>query len=226
MNIWPLKSWRDGPGQVCFLHDMADIRNHRHHGLIGALIVEPGDVEPYRIGSRAKKANGWHGLDAELRSGSKAVAYDCAWFVQDGLRLFVNGNPEMPLPDLDPHDDPEDSGNKGINYRSHPVYRAEVSRDSSDCFPAISVPRDATVWLRLLGAGDKPRQHTITMHGCCWDVAPWVAGCDRSGAISGISPCRAETLVVKTEHKGDHAIRAGGFRWMSEHGVWSSLRVD
>ena len=56
---------------------MADIRNHRHHGLIGALIVQPGDVEPYLIGSDAKKrANGWHGLTAELRAGGMVVAYD------------------------------------------------------------------------------------------------------------------------------------------------------
>lgn len=32
------ESHHGGPGHVCWLHDMADIRNHRHHGLIGALI--------------------------------------------------------------------------------------------------------------------------------------------------------------------------------------------
>ena len=31
---------------------MADIRNHRHHGLFGALVVEPPDVTPFRPGSR------------------------------------------------------------------------------------------------------------------------------------------------------------------------------
>ena len=219
-------SHKDGPGQVCWLQDMADIRNHRHHGLIGALIVQPGDVEPYLIGSDAKKrANGWHGLTAELRAGGMVVAYDCALFVQDGLRFFANGNPEMPLPDLDPHDDPEDSGNKGINYRSRPVHGGKVSSAECDAFPAMTVRKGSTLWLRILGAGDKPRQHTISMHGCCWDVAPWVAGCDKSGAISGISPCRAETVVVTLEHEGDYAARAGGFRWMSEQGVWSSVRA-
>lgn len=34
------------------------------------------------------------------------IAYETALFVQDGLRLFVNGNPEMPVPDVDPSDDP------------------------------------------------------------------------------------------------------------------------
>ena len=153
------------------------------------------------------------------------VAYDCVLFVQDGLRFFANGNPEMPLPDLDPHDDPKDSGNKGINYRSRPVHGGKVSSAECDAFPAMTVRKGSTLWLRILGAGDKPRQHTISMHGCCWDVAPWVAGCDKSGAISGISPCRAETVVVTLEHEGDYAARAGGFRWMSEHGVWSSVRA-
>ncbi len=219
-------SWQNGPGQVCWLHDMADIRNHRHHGLIGALIVEPGDVEPFAIKSKTIKPNGWHGLDAELRSGGNVVAYESALFVQDGLRLFVNGNPEWPLPDLDPTDDPEDSGNKGINYRSHLIKRGTVSRAESDAFPISTVPAGSTIWLRLLGAGDKPRQHTISVHGCAWDVAPWVANSDRSGAISGLSPGRAETVVIKLEHQGDYAARAGAFRWASEHGVWSSLRAE
>lgn len=39
-------SHADGPGRACHLPDMADVRNHRHHGLIGALVVEPGDCSP------------------------------------------------------------------------------------------------------------------------------------------------------------------------------------
>lgn len=132
----------------------------------------------------------------------------------------MNGNPEMPVPDVDP----EDSGNKGINYRSQRVHRGTVSRSESDAFPMMKAPVGSTVWLRLLGAGDKPRQHTISVHGCHWPVAPWVVNCDRSGAISGVSPGRADTLIFKLPHKGDYAARAGAFRWAAEHGVWSSLR--
>ena len=36
-------------GNVILLQDMADFRNHRHHGLVGALVVEPPDVTPMRV---------------------------------------------------------------------------------------------------------------------------------------------------------------------------------
>ena len=36
----------NGTGQVCSLQDMGDIRNHRHHGLIGAIVVLPEGRRP------------------------------------------------------------------------------------------------------------------------------------------------------------------------------------
>ena len=217
-----------GPGQVCFLHDMADIRNHRHHGLVGALIVEAPDATPRTIAKPGVvQTDAWSGLNAEIHGpDGQTVAYETAVFVQDGLRLFVNGNPELPLPDLDPTDDPEDSGQKGINYRSHPVHHGQVSAQTSTAFPLAACPAGSTLWLRLLGAGDKPRQHTMTVHGCAWPLAPWVNNHDRGAAVTGLSPCRAETVVCKLSHAGDHAVRAGAFRWASEHGVWASVRVN
>ncbi|MCI0754880.1 multicopper oxidase domain-containing protein, partial [Teichococcus vastitatis] len=118
------ESRTEGPGQVCFLHDMADIRNHRHHGLIGALVVLPGDVEPYAPGTDHEA---WTGVEAEIRTGDgEPVAHEAVLFFQDGLRHFTNGNPDLPVPDVEPTDDPEDSGQKALNYRSHPVHRGTV----------------------------------------------------------------------------------------------------
>ena len=222
-------SYQDGCGQVCYLHDMADIRNHRHHGLIGALIVEPRDVTPFRPGSKAKAPNGWTGLDAELRNPyGDVVARETCWFVQDGLRFFANGNPDFPLPDVNPTDDPEDSGQKGVNYRSHPVHNGVIARagDSPCPDPIAEVKAGDTLWLRVIGANDKPRQHSIVVHGAAFDQASWMN--DNSpilGARSGISPCRVENLVVKLRHKGDYAVRTGCFRWGSEHGVFATVRV-
>jgi manganese oxidase len=223
-------SHTQGPGQVCYLYDMADIRNHRHHGLIGAVIVEPADVTPFKPGSRvmgslASAGDGWTGINAELRVGSNVIARETAIFIQDGLRFFVNGNPEWPMPDVEPTDDPEDSGQKGINYRSHPVHHGVVSRQPTSVFPLLKACVGDKVWLRVIGGNDKPRQHTITVHGCAWPQASWVFNSDKAGALTGLSPCRAETIVVNLPHKGDYAVRAGGFRWAAEHGVWSSLRA-
>jgi hypothetical protein len=216
------ESHRDGPGQVCLLHDMADIRNHRHHGLVGALVVLPGDVTPHhpRTGDEA-----WTGVEAEMRDGTGRVAHEAVLFFQDGLRHFVNGNPDFPVPDVEPTDDPEDSGQKAMNYRSHPVHRGTVARGEDGPPPVAELDPGVPLWLRVLGANDKPRQHTLTVHGCAWPEAAWNAGSAWTGAISGIAPCRAETLVLNMPFEGDHAARTGAFRWGTEHGVWATLRV-
>jgi len=214
-----------GAGQVCYLYDMADIRNHRHHGLIGALIVEPGDAEPFAPGSIATKSDGWTGINAEIRVEGQVIARETVIFVQDGLRFFVNGNPDFPMPDVNPGDDTEDSGQKGINYRSHPVHHGVVSKTPTPAFPLLKAQAGDKVWLRLIGAGDKPRQHTITVHGCAWLQAKWAPDGAWTSTVTGLSPCRAETIEILLPHRGDYAVRAGAFRWAAEHGVWSSLRV-
>lgn len=239
-------SYEKGPGQVCYLYDMADIRNHRHHGLIGAIVVQPGDVTPFAPGLTLKKRKeakpdadewtgkeakpkvyGWTGINADIcdRSG-KVIASETVVFVQDGLRFFVNGNPDFPMPDVNPGDDPEDSGQKGINYRSHPVHHGVVSKKPTPVFPLLTAQAGDKVWLRIVGGNDKPRQHTITVHGCAWSHASWVENSAWTGALTGISPCRAETIVISLPYEGDYAVRAGAFRWAAEHGVWSSLRAD
>ena len=45
---------------VCLLHDMADIRNHRHHGLFGALVVPP-DRHPRSGRAAATRGGGDRG---------------------------------------------------------------------------------------------------------------------------------------------------------------------
>ncbi|MDB5688558.1 MAG: hypothetical protein JWL91_434, partial [Sphingomonas bacterium] len=212
----------EGAGQVCFLHDMADIRNHRHHGLIGALIVLPGDVTPYVPGDDIEA---WSGLEAEMRVGGTRVAHEAVMFYQDGLRQFVGGHPDHPVPDADPTDDPEDSGQKAINYRTHPVHRGVISRDGTAPAPLATLASPGTLWLRVVGANDKPRQHSLTVHGCAWQDAPWVSAGPMVGAISGIAPCRAENVVLHFPHAGDYAARTGAFRWGTEHGVWATIKT-
>ncbi|MDD7942864.1 multicopper oxidase domain-containing protein [Actinomycetospora lutea] len=213
----------DGPGQVCLLEDLADVRNHRHHGLFGALVVEPPDLTPFRPGSRTAEA--WWGTSADLcDADGDLVAYEGVLFVQDGLRLFVNGHPDQPMPDVVPGDDPEDSGQKGFSYRAVPIHRGRPPLGANPGTPILSTRAGDQVWLRLVGAGDKPRNHSLTVHGVAWQPAPWVPGGWRIGAASGVSNGWAETVVVNNLQRGDHAIRSGAFRWGTEQGIWALLR--
>lgn len=219
-------SHADGPGTVCLLSDLADVRNHRHHGLFGALVVEPADVRPFAPGSTSTEPDGYTGVDAELRSADGAVvAREGVVFVQDGLRLFTNGHPDLPVPDVVPGDDPEDSGQKAINYRTGQTVGGRPPRGSESA-QILRAEAGDTMWLRLVGAGDKPRQHTLTVHGCAWPAAAWKPDGQWVGSVSGVAPGWSETIVVTAQAAGEQAVRTGCFRWGTELGVWSHLDVD
>jgi manganese oxidase len=89
----------------------------------------------------------------------------------------------------------------------------------------MEVPDDATVWLRVVSAADKPRNHTFTVHGVSWPSAPRPGPGPRAGAVGGITAGSVHDLVFDVEAQGDHAYRDGVFRWSVEQGMWGILRV-
>lgn len=257
----------EGPGQVCYLQDMGDVRNHRHHGLIGALVVEPGDCEPIRetgegaaschpqepdentccraAGGSTPQPHGrtgeheeeaccrehdpqwhWSGTQVRIQDGSgEPVAQEVVIFLQDGLRHFLYGDVDQPLRDVEPGDDPEDSGQKGINYRSALVTDNRNPLGVEPPTPVFEVEHGNKVWLRLVCGGDKPRNHTFTVHGMSWPAAPWVGDAPRTGAVNGIAAGFAQDIVLEPREPGDHAYRNGMFKWAVSQGMWGILRV-
>ncbi|HWM57418.1 MAG TPA: multicopper oxidase domain-containing protein [Pseudonocardia sp.] len=224
-------SHTDGPGQVCYLHDMADLRNHRHHGLIGALVVEPADLTPIHPDADPENLDvddqAWTGPHALLVDGEgNLVANEQVLLVQDGLRHFVAGQPNLPVPDVEPGADAEDAGQKGINYRCAMAHPAVVLDRNSPPTPIWPAETGQVLWLRLLGAADKPRNHTFTVHGMAWPAARWVDDGPMLGVLSGLTAGTAHNLELRAEHPGDHAYRSGAFRWSVENGLWGVIRVE
>jgi hypothetical protein len=216
-------SYADGPGQVCGLQDLADVRNHRHHGLIGALVVEPDDVTPADPVTGRER---WTGPQVLLRDEhGRVVANEQVLLVQDGLRHFVAGNPDLPVRDVVPGDDPEDSGQKGINYGSALAHPRDVLTRDDPPTPLWEANAGQELWLHVLGAADKPRNHTFTVHGMAWPAAPWQGDGPWEGSFSGLTAGTARTLRMTARHRGDHAYRSGAFRWSVENGLWGILRI-
>ncbi|PVZ10179.1 multicopper oxidase domain-containing protein [Actinomycetospora cinnamomea] len=207
-----------GVGQVCFLHDMADIRNHRHHGLVGALVVEPeGWVPDDWTGTRTtvRRPHGEHGESANEQ----------VLFWQDGLRHYAYGDLTSPVADVEPGDDPEDAGQKGINYRCRPVHPRTRLHDIPPT-PMWEARQGDTLWLRLVGACDKPRNHTFTAHGQQWAMGPWLGGTSpQIGGLSGLTADVVHDIAMAAGHPGDHAYRSGAFRWAVTQGMWGFVRV-
>ena len=89
------------------------------------------------------------------------------------------------------------------------------------------VPVGRQVRFHLVGAMDKPRNQSFTIHGVAWREwrfpsstnAPMVA------SESAISCGTARTFVLTPAHVGDHAYRSGVLKWGVSQGLWGVLRV-
>ena len=246
------------------LQDMADFRNHRHHGLIGALVVEDAHATPLRVEHGQSTSLGateaWYGSRAtvlvEQPGEAKERFEEGVLLMQDGLRLFLYGHVHHPIADEPPGTgetqiDHEDQGQKGFNYRSEPVgpnvdhmYNpndgtapgewpagAPIGDWLSNPAPATPVfvaPTRRRFRLHLIGALDKPRNQSFTVHGLAWleerfrppqlNLEHWVS------SESAVTTGTVRTFDLSPESEGDHAYRSGSLKWAVPQGLWGILR--
>jgi manganese oxidase len=211
------------------LQDMADFRNHRHHGAIGALVVEPAGAE----------VSPWHGPRATISNvpsseGGTETREEMVLILQDGLRLFYHGNTAFPVPDEpDLEDDPagdrpdvEDQGQKGFNYRSEATGRPWWLHVDAPATPVFEVPAEAKVWFRLVGGADKPRNYSFTIHDHTWITTHISEAGRRVGSVSGVTSGWTETFdITAAALAADYAYRTGMLKWALLQGLWGILRV-
>ena len=217
-------------GAVALLQDMADFRNHRHHGLVGALVVEPTGATPTRPESDEEK---YYGSRATVGLPYGEPFEEAVLILQDGLRLFLHGNVSFPIPD-EPGDapgegpDPEDQGQKGFNYRSEPVGEPRWIHLPEPATPVFAVPTGKRVLLRLVVGADKPRNYSFTIHDHTWLAwQPTGLAQQRTASVSALSTGSAETLDFEAAEGGaDYAYRTGVYRWALPHGLWGILRAE
>lgn len=232
---------------ACNLWDMADLRNHRHHGAFGIFIAEkmgsiyldPKDRLPVEPGgSQVIISNPFLGEFREF-----------VLLMHDGVRLLdVNGNlivdPEPVLGSEEPvePEDFEDQGSRGFNYRAErfrnrlannpEIFKVFSSRCHGD--PATPVflayPGDP-VTVRFVYPADKPRTQSFTIHGHNWQRG-------QNDLNSSIVPVRGQNTVGSADSfqlqygaggrfkiPGDYMYRSGNIRWHIELGVWGLIRV-
>jgi hypothetical protein len=176
--------------------------------------------------------------------------------LQDGLRLYLHGNIYSPVADAPPGAgedelDKEDQGQKGFNYRSEPVgpnvdpsFNPEAGiapgewptqehpsgdwlTNATPATPIFMVPVENTVRLHLVGACDKPRNHSFTVHGVAWKESRFLPENSRRlvSSESAITTGSARTFEFTPRFAGDHAYRSGVLKWDVSQGLWGILRV-
>lgn len=221
------------------LQDMADFRNHRHHGLIGALVIEAPDTIPYAVADNTTTAAlvpsavCWHGARATIyHESTRNKTEEMVLLVQNGLRYFLHGNPALPIGDI-PSDlgedkpDTEDQGLKGFNYRSEPNSH-ERGYAFTPSTPVFKVKPEANVKLHLVGACDKPRNHSFTLHGHSWKEWEYLGEkSPEMSSTSGVTSGFVQTYYfTANKTPGDYMYRSGVLKYDVEQGLWGIMRVS
>ena len=227
------------------LTDMADIRNHRHHGAFGILIAEtrgskflhPKTRKEGNIGHQAIIS---HPLLPEFREFS-IVMHDGVRLLDKNGELIIDPKPllitsEEKLADFD------DQGSRGFNYRNERF--SHYVRDLDDVFKVFSaatVRKPSTplflaypgdpVTIRFAFPADRQRAHTITFHGHHFLRS-------KKDITSSYASFKGESTVGTNDdfhlfygaggmdqQPGDYLYRSGNIRWDLELGLWGILRV-
>lgn len=230
--------WRaDREYGACILQSFGDMRNHRYHGLFGAVIVEPPGAKWYGNFTRKKDE---HAEQAVITAPGIESFREYVLFIQNGIRLLdAEGKLiQTAAAGSDEPVDAEDTGEKGYNYRSErfanrllrddriwKVFSSRVHGDpATPIWKAYSGDR---VIFRTMMPADKPRNTSLTIHGHLWREQPedeFSRIIPLQGAISVGNKFDME-LKGGASCPGDYLYRSGSFAWDVESGMWGIFRV-
>ncbi|MBD9361751.1 cupredoxin domain-containing protein [Methylomonas fluvii] len=173
------------------IRSFGDVIKHSSHGLVGALVVEPLNA------TYSSSANTV--ADISTPSGEKFKEF--VLVVQDDLSLRQH---HQPMPNHRMADDAEDTGQKGFNYRTEPLWARNGLGTSGADFnvlnavdytntlsslhsnpgcqgpcgdpqtPVFSAKAGESVRFRIVHPGGHSRQHAFVLYGHNWDYQPWI----------------------------------------------------
>lgn len=229
--------WRaDEEYGACILQSFGDMRNHRYHGLFGAIIIEPAGAKWYK---NFTKKSGNYAEQAVVTAPGIENFREYVLFIQNGIRLLdKNGELIKTASGEGEPTDAEDTGEKGYNYRSERFEnRLQKDRRISKVFssrvhgdPATPVFKAYTgdrVVFRTMMPADKPRNTGLTVHGHLWREQP-------GDPFSRIIPMQGGISIgnkfdMELENgaacPGDYLYRSGSLKWDVESGMWGIFRV-
>lgn len=221
----------------CIIQSFGDLRNHRYHGLFGAIIIEPPASRWYQ---NFMMKSGVYQEQAVITAPGTETFREFVVFIQNGIRLEdAEGNVIRTAQgdDTDPVD-AEDTGEKGYNYRSErfanrlrrdsriaKVFSSKVHGDPAT--PVFKAYTGDRVIFRTMMPADKPRNVGFAVHGHMWKEQPddfHSRVIPIQGAISVGNKFEME-LEKGASCPGDYLYRSGSLKWDVESGMWGIFRV-
>lgn len=226
---------------TCMLSSFGDLRNHRYHGLFGAIIIEPPAAKYYGSSYCKKEI---FGEQAVITAPGTDTFREFVLFAHNGIRLLdKKGNLIKTTAQSEggAHGgvDHEDTGEKGYNYRSERFYnRLMQNSDISKVFsskthgdpstPVFEAYTGERVIIRYLMPADKPRNISFALHGHNWRTQPddpLSTIIPVQGAVSVGGAYNIELENGASEYPGDYLYRSGSLKWDVESGMWGIFRV-
>lgn len=229
---------------TCLLSSLTDIRNHRYHGLFGAIIIEPEGAlidSDYNCGYNKEYRE-----QVTIIKKNKEEFKEIVLFMHNGIRLLdkegnlIQTNREVGEEGQVEPVDFEDRGEKGFNYRSERFFnRLEFKDDDiSKVFsskthgdpatPVFEAKPGEKVIIRLIMPGDKPRNTCFVLHGHEWKEQsddPFTRIISAQGAMSVGNVFNIELLGGASMIPGDYLYRSGIIKWDVESGMWGIFRI-
>ena len=221
----------------CILQSFGDMRNHRYHGLFGAIVIEPAGARWHRNFSLAKAV---YDEEVVITAPGMESFRECVLLIQNGIRMLdSDGNLIKTIVEEDGEGiDKEDTGEKGYNYRSERFanrlkYDNKISRIFSSRFhgdpatPLFQAYTGERVVFRTMMPADKSRNTGFTIHGHKWKEQP-------RDPFSRVIPLQGgisigNTFDMEMENgascPGDYLYRSGSLKWDVESGMWGIFRV-
>jgi hypothetical protein len=189
------------------LRSFGDVIKHSSHGLVGALVVEPKDAVycPPGLSCDGKMGieNAQLSTAADIQTKAGEKFREFVLVVQDDLSLQQQ---KQPMPNHRMADDAEDTGQKGFNYGTEPLWarngigtsgadfnelnNVDYSNSLSSIYPnpgcqgpcgdpkteVFSATAGDPVRFRMVHPGGHSRQHAFVLYGHNWDFQPWIKG--------------------------------------------------
>jgi hypothetical protein len=177
----------------------ADPIKHSNKGAIGAFIIEPPDY------AGANDHVGSDGLRSHLQvtlnfSPFRTSIKEFVMLYQNDINMRFGERMEFgnlkAVPNLGAENDPEDTGQKAINYRTEPMWKrlnyepdlgfsetrkfdftnslSNIQIGDDPFTPVFTVSRQNLVRFRVLHPGGHPRNQGFIVHGHEWQEEPYI----------------------------------------------------
>jgi hypothetical protein len=190
----------------------ADPIKHTNKGAIGALIIEPPDT--YMINDTSLMNDEW--TEGRLTHAMVSISFNpYRPSIRENVLLFQNdlnlrfgertdpwGNLKA-VPNTAEAEDPEDSGQKAVNYRTEPMWKrmgfepdtplnetrkvdftnslSNIQTGTPPMTPVFTASRTTPVRFRVLHPGGHARNNTFIVHGHEWQELPYMNNSTKIG---------------------------------------------